>query len=403
MAKINILFVSSAVKISGAERVLLSILKNLNKEVFLPTVLISEEGIFFDELKKIGIKVIKSKAVKKLNFLKMSFWLGGIKFYNPLVIIVNIIFVVFYFFSALIEIIFMLRKIRADLLHINSTDIAIRFFLAAYFVKKPLIFHYHDILRPNIENLFLRWLIDLPSKVICVSNAGRRSLIKWTDKVDKIKTIYNSVDLTLFNGNFDLNYLKALKESLKLDKTVVGMVGRLDELKGHETFLEAASKVVNAVEGVSFLIIGSWVLNFEKKRLEILEQYAEKLKIRDKVVFTGFVSNVSRYYHLMDVVVVPSWQEPFGLVPLEALSSKRAVIATNTGGTPELITDKITGILIPPKNAQILAQSIIKLLKNEPLRNRLASQGCKETGEFFNPLRFMKELEDVYKQAVVIN
>ena len=399
MAKANILFVTSATRIGGAERSLIFILKNLNKDLFSPIVLIPEEGMLFDELKKLDVRIIKLKLIKRLNLLKMTFRIGRFKPYNPFTIIINSIYISFYFLSSIMVISAILRSSKVDILHINSVDVASRSLLATRLIRKPAIFHIRAILKPDIENLFLQWLIDMPFRAICISNAVRRSLLAWSKDIDKVKTIYNPTDLSFFNGQFDMIQVKELKKSLNLNNLVVGMVGRFDPAKGHETFLEAAAIVSDTVKDVSFLIVGWWALDFEKGRAEALKRYAKDLGLQDKVVFTGFTADVKKYYHMMDIVAVPSWEEPFGLVTIEALASKRPVVATNSGGTPELIKNGVTGILVPPKDPGALAQAIIRLLKDENLRKRLSSEGRKIVEEFFNGSRFMREIEGVYKEA----
>ena len=399
MAKANILFVTSASRIAGAERVLLFILKNLNKNSFSSTVLLPEEGMLFDELKKMDVKIIKLKLIKRLSLLKMTFRIGRFRFYNPLAIMINTMFISFYFLSSIVAISVILKRLKIHILHVNSIDIAVRSFLAAASVKKPIVFHAHAILKPYIDNLFLRWLIDVPFRTICVSNAARRSVLRWSKDIDRIKTIYNTVDLSLFDGQFDMAQVKELKKSLNLSNLVVGMVGRFDPSKGHETFLEAASIVIDTVKDVSFLVVCWWALDFERGREESLKRYAKDLRLQGKVVFTGFIADVKKYYHLMDIVAVPSWEEHFALVPMEAMACRRPVIGTNTGGTPELIKDEVTGLLVPPRNPQALAKAITRLLKDEDLRKRLSLEGRRIVEEFFNGSRFIRDIEGVYKET----
>lgn len=400
MGKINILFVTSAKRIGGAEQTLLFILKNLNQDLFSPSILIPEEGLLFDELKKMKVKIIKSKSVKKLNLFKMTFRIGNFKFYNPLTIIINAIVIGFYFFSSITAIYLILRRLKVDILHVNSEDIAVRALLAAKSMRKPTIFFVFGILKSNIETLALRKLINAPFKTVCASNAIRRSILSDVKNIDKVKTIYLGIDLHLFNEQIDIVQSKQLSESLKLGNLVIGIAGRFDPLKGHETFLEAASKVADNVNDISFLIVGSWVLDFEKPRVNFLKQYAEKLGLKEKVIFTDFTADVRKYYHLMDIVVVPSWEEPLGLVTLEAMACGKPVIGTNSGGTPEIIQDQVSGILVPPRDPVALARAIIRLSEDGELRKRLSSEGRKIIEEFFNGSRFINDIESIYKEAI---
>ncbi|MEK6732742.1 MAG: glycosyltransferase family 4 protein [Candidatus Omnitrophota bacterium] len=400
--KTNILFITSATRIGGAERTLLFILKDLNKNLFSLIVIIPGKGMLYDELEKLNIKVIKSGLIKKLNLLKMSFRLGKFRLYNLINIIANAILISFYFLSSAIVISILIKRTKTKIIYSGSLDIAARIFLIAALMRKNVIFNYQDILKPSIDNLLLRWLIDTPSRSICCSNSVRRSILRWSNNIDRIEALFNSIDLAIFDGNLDIYEAQRLKKGLNLSKFVVGIVGRFDLCKGHETFLEAASIVVKSIPDVSFLIVGSWVLDFEKGREEILKRYVKELGLEDKVVFTGFVADVKKYYHLMDIVAVPSWQEPMGLVVLEAMAEGRPVIGTNSGGIPEIIDNGITGILVPVQDAKALAQAIIRLWEDERLRNELAMQGRNTARKFFDGTQFMKNIEAVFMEALEI-
>lgn len=396
---VNILFITSSDRIGGTERVLLFILKNLNKELFLPIVIIPTKGMLYDELKKLNIRIIELGLIRKLNLLKMTFKLAKFRLYNPINIIANVILISFYFLSSCIAISKLFMSTGAKVVYSGSLDIAARIFITAALMRKKVIFHYQDILKPSIDNLLLRHLIDTPFRSICCSNAVRRSILRWSSNIDKIKTLFSSIDLTVFDGNYDMREAQHMKKSLNLNKFVIGIVGRFDLCKGHETFLEAASIVVKTIQGVSFLIVGSWVLDFEKGREGILKRYVKELGLEDKVAFTGFVADVKKYYHLMDIVTVPSWQEPMGLTIAEAMAEGIPVIGTNSGGIPEIIDNDITGILVPVQDAKALAQAILRLWEDERLRDKLGVQGRSVARKFFDGTEFMKNIEAVFMEA----
>lgn len=399
---VNILFITSSNRIGGAERSLLFILKNLNKELFLPIVIIPAKGMLYDELKKLNIRIIELGLIRKLNLLKMTFTLAKFRLYNPISIIANAILISFYFLSSCFAISKLLMNTGVKVMYSSSLDIAARIFLTAALMRKKVMFHYQDILKPSIDNLLLRHLIDTPFRSICCSNAVRRSILRWSNNIGRIETHFNSIDLAIFDGSYGIDETLYLKKGLNLNKFVVGIVGRFDLCKGHETFLKAASIVVKTIQGVSFLIVGSWVLDFEKGREEILKHYVKELKLEDNVVFTGFVADVKKYYHLMDIVAAPSWQEPMGLTIAEAMAEGIPVIGTNSGGIPEIIDNGITGILVPVQDAKALAQAILRLWEDERLRNELAIQGRNIARKFFDGTEFMKNIEAVFMEALEI-
>jgi glycosyltransferase involved in cell wall biosynthesis len=122
-----------------------------------------------------------------------------------------------------------------------------------------------------------------------------------------------------------------------------------------------------------------------------------KLGISDYVTFTGKISEKRKIqeYHNADVLVVPSNFEPFGIVILEAYASSTPVIASNVGGIPELIANGKTGLLVPPKNPQELAEAVLKVLQNKNMSSRLGKNGRKKA-EHFSWESITKKIEKIY-------
>ena len=126
---------------------------------------------------------------------------------------------------------------------------------------------------------------------------------------------------------------------------IVGVVARLEPEKGHPTLLEAWPAVLRAVPDAYLLIVG------EGSRRDALEAQARELRIAHRVVFTGRRDDVPAVTAALDVAVLPSYREAQGLTILEAMALSRPVVASNVGGIPEMIEDGVTGLLVPPHDA----------------------------------------------------
>ena len=140
---------------------------------------------------------------------------------------------------------------------------------------------------------------------------------------------------------------------------IVGVVARLEPEKGHPTLLEAWPLVLHAVPDAYLLIVG------EGSRRDALEAQARELRIAHRVVFTGRRDDVPAVTAALDVAVLPSYREAQGMAILEAMALSRPVVASNVGGIPEMIEDGVTGLLVPPHDAEALSAAIVRLL-NEP-------------------------------------
>jgi glycosyltransferase involved in cell wall biosynthesis len=149
----------------------------------------------------------------------------------------------------------------------------------------------------------------------------------------------------------------------------VGTVGRLVPQKGLEYFLRAAREVLLDFPNVNFVVIGAG------PDREKLEQMARDLAIEQNVRFTGLCTDMPGAYASMDVFVLASLDEGMPMAVLEALASKKPVVATSVGAVPRLIIHEKTGFLVAPRDVQGLKQAILRLLNDSALRSQLGNAG----------------------------
>jgi glycosyltransferase involved in cell wall biosynthesis len=130
-----------------------------------------------------------------------------------------------------------------------------------------------------------------------------------------------------------------------------------------------------------------------------LEREAEDAGVRDRVDILGFHENVPALLAELDVVALPSWTEGLPMVLLEAMAAGRPVVATPVGGTPELVVDGETGLLVPPRDAQALAAALKRVLDDRELAQRLGEAGRRRVSERFTLARMTGRMLELYDEV----
>ena len=115
------------------------------------------------------------------------------------------------------------------------------------------------------------------------------------------------------------------------------------------------------------------------------------------MIFAGFQKNVNQFVNVVDVFVLPSIMEGFGIVLLEAMALRKAIVACRVGGIPEVITDGVTGILVPSKDSNALAKAIVGLITDDKTKQRFGEAARKVVEERFSQEVAMKRIEDLYR------
>jgi glycosyltransferase involved in cell wall biosynthesis len=186
-----------------------------------------------------------------------------------------------------------------------------------------------------------------------------------------------------------------------MSEPIVAIVGRLTPWKGHAHFLDAAKKVVKKEQNVIFLIIGKPIAyQFGHIYKDHLETLASEMNISDQTIFTGHEDNMARVMNAIDILVSTSFEEPFGRVLIEAMACAKPVIATNSGGVPEIIDNEKNGVLVPYGDNNKLADKIIELIRDENKANSLGSEGRGKVEKNFDIRELVKSIEDIYMKVL---
>jgi glycosyltransferase involved in cell wall biosynthesis len=166
---------------------------------------------------------------------------------------------------------------------------------------------------------------------------------------------------------------------------LVGVFGRLQRWKGQDVFVEAAARVARERPASRFVVVGGSVFGLEPEFAQALRDRAQALGLADRIVFTGFRTEVARLMAACDVVCHTSRvAEPFGLVVIEAMSLARPVIATRGGGPSEIMDSDETGLLVPAEDPAALAGAIAALADDPERRRRIGARAAARVRESFS-------------------
>jgi glycosyltransferase involved in cell wall biosynthesis len=213
----------------------------------------------------------------------------------------------------------------------------------------------------------------------------------------RVHTILNCVDPSRWDADQDGAAVRR-EFAIPPDAPLLASVSRLFGQKGQRELLRALALVCEDVPGVRLLIVGADAgyvhgSSFTKE----LRELAQQLGIAARVVFTGERSDIPRIMAACDVFTLPSQEEPFGLVFLEAMAMKKPVVALDNGGTPEVVEQGRSGLLAPAGDVPALARNIVALLKDSGLRARMGAYGRSRVLDYFNAQRMARDAAEAYE------
>jgi L-malate glycosyltransferase len=239
----------------------------------------------------------------------------------------------------------------------------------------------------------LRHIQNRSTYVIANSQAVRDFLVEKDGFCsDRIRVIRNGVDLARFtNVRPDR---QRLFPQLGADSQLIVVVANMNvKTKGHTDLIHAAAEVSRKFRDSKFLLVGDGV---ERTHLEAM---TSELGLSKTVLFLGCRNDVPDLLACCDLFVLPSWAEGLPNSVLEAMAVGVPLVATGVGGTPEIIDDGVSGLLVPPRDSHALAMAIMQLLGDKGLAKRLARSAQERARTQFSFDRLLSELERLYLEA----
>ncbi|MDW8104684.1 MAG: glycosyltransferase family 4 protein [Armatimonadota bacterium] len=284
------------------------------------------------------------------------------------------------------------HKQHVDIIHTHLTRATYYGLLLGLVTRKPVVSTVHVF----TSDPAYRWLSRRGYPLIAVSEAVKHWLIDYGVPAGIVQTVYNATDFVSLNGEYSCAPLEVRREfGLPEDSKLIGLFAKVSPIKGHDLLLEALPTVLRLHPNTHVLFVGST----ESKFAQHTWQRAKELGVHHHVTFTGLRADVARLMQAVDVVTLPSRSETFGLVVLEAMALGKPVVATRTGGLPELVRDRETGILVDFTTTS-LAHALNELLTSADLRRRLGQSARSFAQQYYTPERMVRLVESVYARAL---
>lgn len=367
MYEVNLLYLITELNVGGAEKVLARLVAGLNKEKYRILVCsLQKKGPVADEIEQCGIKVVSLDMKGKLNL------------------------------NAPLKLFSLLKKEKVDILHSYLFHANLLARIVGRLARVPIIISSERTMEmEGNHRVIINRLTAFLADCITANSNSVREFISRQISIDpkKLVTIYNGLDVSEFQGKRNSSEVRK-KWGIDPDKVVIGCVARLDPRKGHEYLFKAAVRVVDKHPNALFLLVGYGLLR--KK----LEDMTEELGLASKVIFTGVCDDVPRMLSIMDIFVLPSLYEGFPNAVLEAMAASRPVVATSVAGTPEIVVDNETGILVPRANPEALAEAINSLIQTPERAEKMGRAGRLRVENYFSLEKMVKRTEELYEKLI---
>lgn len=298
-------------------------------------------------------------------------------------------------------------RVRPQISNVSTPKAGLLGGLAAWLTRVPARVYTLRGLRLETETGAKRLLLSVMEwiacftahKIVCVSPSLRQKLIALGFATpEKVIVLAggssNGVLTERFTPTIDrqINAVKLRQDfKIPLDAPVIGFVGRFTQDKGFNELVDAFAMVLERLPNAYLLLVG----DFEDGD-PVSEMVRAKLNTLPHVVKVGFVSDPAAMYHAFDVLALPTYREGFPNVPLEAAAAAKPVVTTDVTGARDSVLHEKTGLIVPVKNAQVLATALLALLENPELAVQMGVAGRVWVEENFNPQRIWQELHELY-------
>jgi glycosyltransferase involved in cell wall biosynthesis len=366
--RIKLLQIIDSLNAAGAENVLLSLLSQLDQAHYDITVTYFTPGPWVSRIAATGAR------------------LHRIRYYNR--------------FDPLIwpQMLRIMRAEKPDIVHTHLFKSDLYGGLSAWLTHVPVrisTLHNADHWRKvRLLSLLARRIVSHYHAFVAVSPEVKNFVCQTTGLAShQIITIPNGVDVEAFAAR---DNREQTRQSLGIlaDAPVVGIVGRLEEQKGHSYFLQAVAQIISAVPKARFLVVGDGTLR------TALEQQAEQLGVADHALFLGMRSDIPNLLSAMDILVFSSLWEGLPIALLEGMAARLPVVATRAGGMSSVVHDGQTGLLVSPADPDELADAITTLIQHPQLAHAMGTAGQQRVRTQYSEQAMVDQVTDLYERLL---
>ncbi len=295
------------------------------------------------------------------------------------------------------------QKMNADVIHANSVRAGLMTVPAARLTGIPAVVHIRDRLpRSKVADGALRLIAD-GARVVVANSQYTADGVRAVTARGRLDVVHKPVVLTRFDHR---HADRAARSQLRVGDGayLLGIVGQITPWKGQLEALWVLAAMRQARRDVELVIVGEPKFVSAATRYDNRAYYAELQRfidaqgLADCVHLLGERDDVARIMATLDVLLVPSWEEPFGRVVVEAMALGRPVVATNVGGPAEIIHDQVDGILLTPRVTERWAGAVKRLIDEPEMRAGLGRAAVSRARDFGLAVH-VAAMREIYAQA----
>lgn len=371
--KIKVLECIRQGQVGGGESHLVDLSTTLNKDEFEPIALSFTDGPMVETLRNRGIKTYVIHTESGFDF---KIWK---------------------------QVQQLLKAENIDIVHAHGTRANSNTFWSAKQLGIPFVYTVHGWSFHQDQSPIIRKIRETIEKLLTNESDVTISVSfnNQKDGIDRFsmprsKVIYYGINMDKFDINRKYENLR--KEwKIPEGKTIVGFLVRMTIQKDPHTMIRAIQKVLEKTKDIYFVMIGEGDL--KKSTLDL----AKELNVESNIIFENFRLDIPNVLNSIDIYCLPSLWEgmPIGLI--EAMSMKKAIIASPVDGTKEAIVDEVTGLLVPEQKPELLAEAILRLNNDKKLLAKISYNAYRFAQRKFDTKRMTKEIENIYKKVLVKN
>ncbi len=382
----NILFLHAGAEMYGADKVMLDLIKRLDKTKFTPFVILPTYGILVDALNEAGVFVtVMPYPIMRRKYFNLK---GILQYGFDLVKYTN-------------KIIRFAKEHNIELIHTNTAAT-----LEGSFVSKklniPQLWSIHEIIvNPKIMYRFTSMLIARYSSITITDSSAVKEHLYASGyfKNDDIKVIYNGVDSNRFTPETDCSYLYE-EWDIPQDVKIIGMMGRVNSWKGQMDFLKAANIIMAKNPNVYTIFVGSAFEGEEWREQELAKAISES-PYKDRIINKGYRTDSEGIYKLYDIFILPSTNpDPLPTVVLEAMATGKPIVGYKHGGVCEMVKENYNGLLAKVCDPVDLASKIEILLEDDALREQMGENSRKRLLKYFSIESYVKNYAEEYERLL---
>ncbi|MDH5427715.1 MAG: glycosyltransferase family 4 protein [Nitrospirota bacterium] len=364
----RILYIHGEANIGGAERELLTWLKYLDRERFLPFVVCPDQGPLVAELDHLHVPHV---------FISLPAWR---KFFH-----------IFWRPFAIVRLVRVIRQWHIDIVHVNDYWWAPLGIVSGWFTGRPCVVHVRQEIEPRKVSQY--WL-NKGNVIIPVSYSIGEVMRSAGACSENLQVVQSGIafrkDPSSSSSHETLSILSEIK-----GPPVIGTVANLFPRKGLQYLVEAVGQLRPSFPQIFLVIVGAGDDEYEGQ----LRTQVSHLELTSHVLFTGYQEQPEIFLAQFDVFVLSSVVEGLGIVLLEAMALGKPIVASRVGGIPEVVEHGKTGLLVNPADVGDLCRGLFTVLQDPEMGLQMGKNAKKRVAEYFSVERMMEQLYEIYEGA----